>query len=65
MITINGENVEYESSLTVFDMLKNRGFVFPLLIVRINGKLISRDSYDKTQISDGDRVDVIHMMSGG
>ncbi len=65
MITINGENVEYEGSLTVFDMLEKRGFVFPLLIVRINGKLVSRDSYKKIPISDEDRIDVIHMMSGG
>ena len=65
MITINGENVEYEGSLTVFDMLENRGFVFPLLIVRINGVLVSRDSYKKIPISDEDRIDVIHMMSGG
>ncbi len=65
MITINGENVEYNIGLTVFDMLKNRGFVFPLLIVRINGKLVNRDSYEKTTISDEDRIDVIHMMSGG
>ena len=65
MISINGENVEYEGSLTVFDMLKNRGFVFPLLIVRINGKLVNRSSYEKTTISDEDRIDVIHMMSGG
>ena len=65
MIIINGENVEYEGSLTVIDMLRNRGFVFPLLIVRINGKLVSRDSYEKTPISDEDRIEVIHMMSGG
>ncbi len=65
MITVNGENVEYKGSLTVFDMLEKRGFVFPLLIVRINGKLVSRDSYKKTPISDEDRIDVIHMMSGG
>ncbi len=65
MISINGENVEYQGSLTVFDMLENRGFVFPLLIVRINGKLVNRNSYEKTTISDEDRIDVIHMMSGG
>ena len=57
--------MEYEGSLTVFDMLENRGFVFPLLIVRINGVLVSRDSYKKIPISDEDRIDVIHMMSGG
>ena len=65
MITINGENVEYEGNFTVFDMLEKRGFVFPLLIVRINGKLVNRNSYEKTTISDEDRIDVIHMMSGG
>ena len=65
MISINGEKVEYEGSLTVFDMLEKRRFVFPLLIVRINGKLVNRNSYKKTTISDEDRIDVIHMMSGG
>ena len=65
MITVNGKDAEYEEGATVASLLKKMGFVFPLIIVKINGELISRDAYDRTPVSEGDDVQVIHMMSGG
>jgi sulfur carrier protein ThiS len=40
-------------------------YTFKLRIVKINGRLISRDSYDEERIGDGDDVQVIYLMSGG
>jgi sulfur carrier protein len=65
MITVNGEGHPWRETLTVRDLLGEKGYVFPLLITRIDGRLIPRDRYDETPIPDGSTVDVIHLMSGG
>ncbi len=46
----------------VLDEMK---FSFPMKTVFINGKRIPRAEYEKMLLKDGDRVEVIHMMSGG
>jgi len=51
--------------MTVRDVLTVRKYAFPLLIVRIDGILVPRDSYDSAPVPDGAVVDVVHLMSGG
>ncbi len=65
MITVNGDPLQHSDGMTVRDVLKARGFVFPLLIVKINGELVSRDAFDQTKVPDGADVNVLHLMSGG
>jgi len=57
---------EFERShLTVSDLLKIKNFTFKLLIVRINGKLIQKSDYEIAPVTEGDDVQVLHMISGG
>ena len=65
MITVNGESVEYEEGTTVASLLEKHNFIFPMIVVKINGEPVSRDEYGRAPIADGDRVEVIHMISGG
>lgn len=65
MITVNGKPTELEGTATVTALLEKLGFVWPMIVVRINGRLVKREYFDETPIADGDTVDVIHMMSGG
>lgn len=65
MITVNGKTTDLEGGITVTELLGRMGFVWPMLVVRVNGQLVKRDRFDDTTVSDGDTVDVIHMMSGG
>jgi len=65
MISVNGDPVDHVENTTVTTLLARLKFVFPLLIVRINGTVIDREKYDHAQVCDGDEVEVIHMMSGG
>ncbi|MBI5807301.1 MAG: sulfur carrier protein ThiS [Ignavibacteriales bacterium] len=51
--------------LTIAQLLELKKFSFPRLIVRVNDRLIKKEEYDKTYFVDGDKVDVIHMISGG
>lgn len=40
-------------------------YSFPLVIVKINDKIIPRSKYSETFIPDNSKVAVIHMISGG
>jgi sulfur carrier protein len=57
--TIDGDRI------TVSDLLGIKNFTFKMLIVKINGKLISKGSYNEATIGDGDDVQVLHLISGG
>jgi thiamine biosynthesis protein ThiS len=67
-ITLNN-NIEIietaEDSLTINQLLQIKKYSFKNLVVKINGELVKRDSYDVSKFTDGDNVDVIHMISGG
>jgi len=65
LIRVNGEPLSWHPGKTVEDVIREKNYRFPLLIVRINGRLVPREDYGKTEIPDGAEVDVIHLMSGG
>lgn len=51
--------------LTISELLKVKNYTFKFLVVKINGQLIKKDQYPEANLNDGDKVDVIHMISGG
>jgi sulfur carrier protein len=65
MITVNGESLAFRQGMTIRDVLKEKGFVFPLLIVKVDGTLVPRDQYPSFLVPDGADLQVIHLMSGG
>jgi thiamine biosynthesis protein ThiS len=65
-ITLNNRPEEFDmDEMTVTEMLNIKRFTFRMRIVRINGRLIRRDEYDKEIIKDGDEVQMLYLMSGG
>ena len=60
----NPEEVKPEK-LTVAELLILKNFTFKMLIIKINGKLIRKSDYDTACISEGDDVNVLHLISGG
>jgi sulfur carrier protein len=65
MITVNGDKLEWQKGMTVRGVLQARNFLFPLLIVTVDEKLVHRQQYDNTPVADGADVRVVHLMSGG
>ena len=64
--TLNDREEEIDGEMiTVNDMLRMKRFTFRMRIVKINGNLIDRDKYESTYINDGDKVQMIYLMSGG
>ena len=65
-ITLNNEPMTIDGdTITVEKQLELKKYSFRLRIVKINGRIIDRDSYAREIIHDGDTVQVIYLMSGG
>jgi len=65
-ITLNNEPMTIDGeSITVEKLLEVKKYTFRMRTVKINGRLIDRDSYAREVIHDGDTVQVIYLMSGG
>jgi thiamine biosynthesis protein ThiS len=65
MITVNKETVQWWEGMTVSDALKARNYIFPIIIVSINGRMIPRDRYPTQTVSDNDEIKAIHIYGGG
>ena len=64
-LTVNGERHPYREGLTISALLQEKRFSYPLKTVFVNGVRIERTAYDTTVVSDGDEIQVVHLMSGG
>lgn len=51
--------------ITVDELLKYKKFTFKMLVIKINGQLVKKTEYSTAIIKDGDKVSVLHLISGG
>jgi len=65
VIEVNGRKVEWVKNETVTELLKRVKYTFPLVVVKINDKVVPKNCFSETIIPDNSRVAVIHMISGG
>ncbi len=65
-ITLNNREEHFDvDAMSVSDLIIEKNFTFKLLVTKINDKLVKKEERDKTMIKDGDKVTVLHMVSGG
>ena len=64
-LEVNSEKRDWVENENITRLLKRMNYTFPLVVVKIDGKVIPKASYDDTVIPDGSRVEVIHLISGG
>jgi sulfur carrier protein len=64
-IIVNGRRTEFKQGETLTNLLRRMNYVFPLVVVRIDGAVIAKSAYDRTMITDGSDVEVLHLTSGG
>jgi thiamine biosynthesis protein ThiS len=65
-IILNNTNEELNGAeMTIQQLLNAKKFTFKMLIIKVNGNIIKKDEYETTTIHEEDKVDVIHLISGG
>ena len=64
-IQVNGREIEWLENETIKELLKRMKYTFPLVVVKIDNKVIPRTDFSEVIIYDKSKVDIIHMVSGG
>ncbi len=54
-----------KSFLTIDELLALKKFSFKSLVIKINGQLVKRENRGSATFKEGDKVEVIHLISGG
>jgi thiamine biosynthesis protein ThiS len=65
MIKVNNKNVDFVENETISGLLKRMKYIFPNVVVKINGKLVKKIDFTDTIVPDKSEISVIHMISGG
>jgi thiamine biosynthesis protein ThiS len=64
-ITLNGEPFTTEGPLTIADLLARLDIDGARVAVERNIAIVKRDRYATTEISDGDRIEIVNFVGGG
>jgi len=62
---LNNRLEEWRQGMTIKDLIESKNFIFKMLVVKIDNKLIRKADYPTTLIPDKSNVQIIHLMSGG
>jgi thiazole synthase/sulfur carrier protein len=64
-IEVNGKTVDWIKNESIQELLKRVKYTFPLVIVKIDEKIISRSDFSIVLVPNNSKISVIHMISGG
>jgi sulfur carrier protein len=59
------EEIQGHRQITVQQLLDMKKFSYRMLLVRVNDNNIPKDDFATATITEGDKVAVIHLMTGG
>jgi thiamine biosynthesis protein ThiS len=65
LVTINGEEKEIEAGLQVSDLLRLLELKPERLAIELNRRIIRRAAWASTEISEGDKIEIVHFVGGG
>ena len=64
-VVINGEDRNFEAPLTLAGLVQALGMKTDRVAVELNRDIVPRDQWDRTQLADGDRLEIVHFVGGG
>lgn len=65
-IILNNREEEINlQKMSINDLIAYKNFSFKLLVTKINGKLVKRTERNEALIHEGDKVEILHLISGG
>ena len=65
MITVNNTDHAFRPDMTIKSLMEEKNFVFPILIVKLNDRVVEEADFAATAVNDGDDVKVLHIFAGG
>lgn len=65
-ITLNNrkEIIEAEA-MTMNELIRYKNFTFKFLVTKLNGQLVKTADRDQAIVRNGDKIEVLHLITGG
>jgi len=64
-LTINGENFNFSAGNTVRQLLEQLQLAGRPVAVEQNGQIVSHLTFDQTELTEGDVLEVVTLVGGG
>lgn len=64
-VKINGQLRDFESPLTLYDILEQEDVIEMMIAVAQNSQVVPRSRWEATHVSDGDEIEIVAPMQGG
>ncbi|HET7207135.1 MAG TPA: sulfur carrier protein ThiS [Terriglobales bacterium] len=64
-LQINGEDKVFPSPLTLAALIESMGMKPDRVAVELNRDIVPRVRWAETNLSDGDRLEIVHFVGGG
>ena len=64
-ITLNGEPFTVSGPLTITNLLTRLEIDPRRVAVERNLLIVKRDAYDRTDVADGDQIEIVNFVGGG
>jgi sulfur carrier protein len=64
-IQLNGEPYTLTQTITLAELVERLGLTGKRLAIELNLEIVPRSQHAETQLSEGDRVEIVHAIGGG
>lgn len=64
-VFVNGEEREVEAGVKLTDLLGGLGLAEERIAVELNKSVVRRRDWEATEVSAGDKIEVVHFVGGG
>ncbi|WP_340012210.1 sulfur carrier protein ThiS [Paenibacillus sp. FSL H7-0690] len=65
-LLINGKSAECSGGIqTIADLISLPEWSGCLMIIELNGEIVSKENYESTALSEDDRLELVHFVGGG
>lgn len=65
MITVNGQNMQFDRSLTVSEYLEQNQYQINRIAIEMNGDILPKSQYASVILKDGDTLEIVSFVGGG
>lgn len=65
-VLLNDRKYEFfKEGNTIQDVLDQMNYIYPKLVVKVNGVLVEREDFDSWVLNENDDLKVHHLLAGG
>ena len=64
-LIVNGEDRAFENQLTLQGLVEQLGMKADRVAVELNRDIVPRDQWARTELVEGDRLEIVHFVGGG